>query len=74
LKGLRQAALKVRNLLEEDKLIEARYELRALVARNTGALDKRLIISAAVESVAENSCDSFFAPLLYYLLFGVPER
>ncbi len=72
LKGLRRAALRVRNLLAEDKLAAARFELRALVGRDTGQLDKSLMVSAAVESVAENSCDSFFAPLFYFLLFGVP--
>jgi adenosylcobinamide-phosphate synthase len=30
------------------------------------------MVSATVESVAENSCDSFFAPLLFFLLLGVP--
>ncbi|MFC1956504.1 adenosylcobinamide-phosphate synthase CbiB, partial [Chloroflexota bacterium] len=59
LKELRRAALKVRRLLQEDKLDEARFELRSLV-------------SAAVESVAEGACDSFIAPLFYFLLFGVP--
>ena len=71
LKGLRHAALKIRNLLAADKLAEARFELRALVGRDTRQLDKSLMVSATVESVAENSCDSFFAPLFYFLLFGV---
>jgi adenosylcobinamide-phosphate synthase len=31
-----------------------------------------MIISSTVESVAENSNDSFVAPLFYFLLFGVP--
>ncbi len=30
------------------------------------------MVSAAVESVAENICDSFVAPLFYFLLLGVP--
>jgi adenosylcobinamide-phosphate synthase len=72
LRGLRQAALRVKNWLEEDKLAEARFELRSLVGRNTAQLDKSLMVSATVESVAENSCDSFVAPLFYFLLFGVP--
>ena len=71
LKELRRAALRVRNLLVEDKLGEARSKLRALVGRDTGRLDKSLMVSATVESVAENSGDSFFAPLFYFLLFGV---
>jgi adenosylcobinamide-phosphate synthase len=72
LKGLRHSALRVRNLLAEDKLAEARFELRSLVGRDTSKLDKSLMVSATVESVAENECDSFVAPLFYFLLFGVP--
>ncbi|MBI2832167.1 MAG: cobalamin biosynthesis protein [Chloroflexi bacterium] len=72
LRGLRQAALVIRRLLLEDKLAEARFELRALVKRDTSSLNKSQLVSATVESVAENSCDSFVAPLFYFLLFGVP--
>jgi adenosylcobinamide-phosphate synthase len=70
LKELRRAALRVRNLLAKDKLAEARFEIRSLVGRDTSKLDKSQLVSATVESVAENSCDSFFAPLLYFALFG----
>lgn len=35
-------------------------------------LDQPLLIAATVESVAENSSDGFVAPLLYYLVLGVP--
>ena len=69
---LRQAALRVRKLLIDDKLNEARFELRALVSRDTHNLPETLLISATVESVAENACDSFVAPLFYFLLFGIP--
>jgi len=72
LRELRRAALTVKKFLQEDKLAEARFELRSLVGRNTGKLDKSLMVSATVESVAENNCDSFVAPLFYFLLFGVP--
>jgi len=71
-KGLRQAALRVKRLLMEDKLSEARFELRSLVSRDTANLDKSQLVSATVESVAENGCDSFVAPLFYLLLFGIP--
>jgi len=70
--GLRRAALKVRNLLTADKLDEARFELRALVSRDTRTLSEPLVVSAAVESVAENASDSLVAPLFYFLLLGVP--
>ena len=72
LRGLRHSALAIRTLLAKDKLPEARFELRSLVGRDTASLDKSLMISAAVESVAENTCDSFTAPLFYFLFFGVP--
>ena len=72
LRGLRRAALSVRRLLREDKLTEARFELRSLVSRDTTNLDEGHLVSATVESVAENICDSFVAPLFYFLLLGVP--
>ncbi len=70
--GLRRAALNVRNLLQDDKLDEARFELRALVSRNTKELPKPRLVSAAVESVAESTGDSLVAPLFYFLLLGIP--
>ncbi|OGO22115.1 MAG: cobalamin biosynthesis protein CobD [Chloroflexi bacterium RBG_16_50_9] len=70
--GLRRASLKVKKLLQDDKIGKARFELRALVSRNTEDLPPRLVVSATVESVAENTCDSLVAPLFYFLLFGVP--
>lgn len=69
---LRRAALRIKTLLATDKLAEARWELRALVSRNTSDLDTGQVVSATVESVAENSCDSLVAPLFYFLLLGVP--
>ena len=72
LRELRQAASKIKRLLRKDNLDEARFELRSLVSRDTGGLSKPLLVSATVASVAENTCDSFVAPLFYFLLFGVP--
>ena len=72
LRGLRQAALEVKDLLQEDKLDIARLKLRSLVSRDTRELPKPLLVSATVESVAEGACDSFVAPLFYFLLFGIP--
>ena len=72
LKELRRAALEIERLLQEDKLDEARFGLRSLVSRDTQGLPKPLLISAAVESVAENFSDSFVAPLFYFLLLGIP--
>jgi adenosylcobinamide-phosphate synthase len=72
LKGLRQAALKVKGSLTNQELDEARFALRSLVSRDTKNLSQPLLVSATVESVAENTGDSFVAPLFYFLLLGVP--
>jgi len=72
LKGLRQAALKVKGFLMNQELNEARFALSSLVSRDTKNLPQPLLVSATVESVAENTCDSFVAPLFYFLLLGVP--
>ncbi|MBG7617740.1 MAG: cobalamin biosynthesis protein CobD, partial [Chloroflexi bacterium] len=68
---LRKVALKIKCLLDKDKLDEARFELRALVSRDTSKLGKPKLVSATVESVAESSGDSFVSPLFFYLIFGV---
>ena len=72
LKELWRAALKVKHLLEERSLSRARVEMKALVSRDTSQLDEPHLVSATVESVAENTSDSFVAPLFYFLLFGMP--
>ncbi len=72
LKELRKAALRVKGLLLREKIDDAHYQLCSLVSRDTRDLSKPLLVSAAVESVAENTTDSFVAPLFYFLLFGVP--
>lgn len=72
IKGLRRAALRVRDFLEEGDLNRAKTQLGSLVSRDTSQLDEPQLISATVESTAENASDSFVAPLLYFLLLGVP--
>jgi adenosylcobinamide-phosphate synthase len=72
LRGLRRAALRVKACLVQDQLPEARSEVRALVGRQTAQLDSGQLVSATVESVAENACDSFVAPLFLFLFLGVP--
>ncbi|MBI4289216.1 MAG: cobalamin biosynthesis protein [Chloroflexi bacterium] len=66
------SAARIRNLLEADRLGEARFSLRSLVSRDTSALDKPGMVSATIESVAENMCDSFVAPIFYFIIFGLP--
>jgi adenosylcobinamide-phosphate synthase len=69
---LRRSALRVKQLLQDGKPGRARFELKALVSRDTRRLDEPHLVSATVESVAENTSDSFISPLFFFLLFGVP--
>ncbi len=71
-RALHTAATRIRLLLEEGEIEEARFHLRDLVSRDTASLDQPLIAAAAVESVAENITDSLVAPLFYFFLLGVP--
>lgn len=72
LRGLIRATEEVRRLLVEGDIARARDKLQPLVSRDTNELDEKSIISATIESAAENTCDSFTAPLFCFLLFGVP--
>lgn len=72
LKELRKAALRVKQDLEKDDLESARKDIKDLVGRDTTILEKPLLVSAAVESVAENTSDGFVAPLFYFLILGIP--
>jgi adenosylcobinamide-phosphate synthase len=58
--------------LKKNDLVEARKWLPFIVRRDPNALDERLIISAAVESVAESTTDGITAPFFFFALLGVP--
>ncbi|MEZ5125424.1 MAG: adenosylcobinamide-phosphate synthase CbiB [Thermoleophilia bacterium] len=70
LRGLVAAAHDVRRDLAVD-LVRARVDLAALVSRDRD-LDAPLIVSATVESLAENLVDSVVAPLLAFAVLGLP--
>jgi adenosylcobinamide-phosphate synthase len=69
---LLEEGLRVARWLEEGRLEDARRGLRALVSRPTADLPPDLVASAAIESLAENLADSVAAPLLAYVLLGLP--
>lgn len=58
--------------LRRGDLAAAREQLRHLVGRDTSALDADEIARAAVESIAENSCDAIVAPLFWGAIAGLP--
>ena len=70
LRGLVAAGRDVQRALMRDTTA-ARARLKALVSRAPD-LDPPLIVSAAVESLAENLTDSVVSPLLYFALLGLP--
>lgn len=72
LKMLGEVGLKLRRLLAEGQLDEARAELKSLVSRDVSKLNDEQMTAATIESVAENTTDSFVAPLFFYLLLGAP--
>ena len=73
LRGLATCALAVGADLQRADLTGARAAVgRDLVSRPTTALDAGQVASATVESVAENLTDAFLAPVLFFLVFGLP--
>ncbi|MDE2869378.1 MAG: adenosylcobinamide-phosphate synthase CbiB [Chloroflexota bacterium] len=70
--GLSAAAQHTRRHLQAHRLDAARDSLRNLVSRDARSLGKPLVAAAAIESVAENSTDSFVGPWLAFAVFGVP--
>jgi adenosylcobinamide-phosphate synthase len=70
LRGLVAAGRHVQRALGTDTEA-AREGLRALVSRHRD-LEPPQIVSAAIESLAENLTDSVVAPLLFFALLGLP--
>jgi adenosylcobinamide-phosphate synthase len=58
--------------LRAEKLDEARAQLSQIVGRDTAALDEQEISRAAIESVAESTCDGIIAPLFWAAVAGAP--
>ena len=71
-KGLAQAAKSVQESMDEGSIGEARQGLRSLVSRDATSLGQSLASAAAIESVAENTTDSYIGPWLAFALLGLP--
>ena len=73
IRSLSSAANAVASALHSSDLPLARQQLAYhLVSRDTSQLDESSVAAAAVESVAENTSDSFIAPLIYFAIAGLP--
>ncbi len=71
-KELGRAALATGRAVEDGNRTGARDGLRSLVSRDTADLARPFVLMAAIESVAENTTDSFVGPWLAFALFGLP--
>jgi adenosylcobinamide-phosphate synthase len=71
-RSLREEGRAVHALLERDDLPAARRRLTHLVGRDPSGLDADEVARAALESVAENTCDAIVAPLFWGAVAGVP--
>ena len=73
LRRLLEAGREIRLALGRDDLEEARRLTGwNLVSRDTRMLTTGQVASAVVESLAENLTDSLAAPLLFFILLGLP--
>ncbi len=70
--GLARAARGVEYSMNLGRMAEARDGLRSLVSRDAASLSQPLIAAAAIESVAENTTDSYIGPWLAFAAFGLP--
>ncbi|MCX7680436.1 MAG: adenosylcobinamide-phosphate synthase CbiB [Anaerolineae bacterium] len=72
-RALLRAGEEVLEALERGDLPEARRRVRwHLVGRETADLPEPLVVSATVESLAENITDGLTGPLFYFALLGLP--
>ncbi len=68
--AIKSLYLHVRRTIVED-LEEQRRAVSMIVSRDVSKLDRPHLISASIESLAENIVDSVTSPIFYYLLFGL---
>ncbi len=71
IRSLKDHALDVFSALLSDDLALARKKVGKMVSRNVSSLEKPHVISACIESVAENLVDSVIAPLFFFSLGGI---
>jgi len=71
IRGLQTSANEISISLEKNDAAGTSRQLTALVSRDTKQLTPEQSASAAIESVAENTTDSFVAPWLYFAIFGL---
>ena len=69
---LHRVAARTRSLVVDGDLPALRDNMRSLVSRDVSAMGTGQAVAATVESVSENTTDSFVGPWLAFALFGLP--
>lgn len=69
---MRQYTIPVAKALENYAYEKAKDLLPFIVRRNPNGLNRKNIISAAVETIAEGTTDGITSPFFYFALFGIP--
>jgi adenosylcobinamide-phosphate synthase len=62
----------IKALEDGSRIEEARKRLSLIVGRDTHTLNKKEILKATVETLAENASDGIVAPLFYFVIGGLP--
>jgi len=63
---------RVMRALDQEGLVAARVAVSHIVGRDPASLDVHGVARAGIESLAENFSDGVVAPVLFYLLAGLP--
>jgi adenosylcobinamide-phosphate synthase len=71
-KDLIDSAKAVIDAVRVGTIDEARRSLSMIVGRDTSQLAEKVILKAAIETLAENLSDGIVAPLFYFSLGGLP--
>lgn len=71
-RALERESMAVYPCLIRGDLPAARTAISRIVGRDTQSLDEAGVAKAAVETVAENTCDGVVAPLIFLWLGGLP--
>ncbi len=71
-RSLLQEGQAVFDVLEREGLEAGRKRLSWIVGRDTGELTEQQVRIAVLESMSENLSDGVVAPLLFYVVLGVP--
>lgn len=71
IRSMKEHVIPIVEALNRDDLAQARKLVACIVSRDTSNLSKEQVISATVESIAENTVDGIASPLFYFSIFGV---